>query len=124
MQDDFSISRRAEILRALMEKHLGVRANTYARAVRLAGRQLPRAVRGQALRIVEAESMAEKPLLQRQVDSREIESAYQEVADWLRAIDYAEARRTRRLRWLAGTVLNLLVFFGLLLVVLTWRGLL
>lgn len=124
MRDNLNISHKTETLRALMEKHLGIRAKSYSHAVRLAGRQLPRAVRVRALRIVEADAMAENPLLHRQIEASEIESAYREVSDWLRSIDYAEVRRTRRLRWLAGTVLNLLAIAVLLILVLRWRGLL
>ena len=54
------IQSRTKRLVELMEKHLGTRGPTLERALRRAGRRLPRGLRDKGQLLVEAERMAER----------------------------------------------------------------
>lgn len=113
---------RAAELVALFETHMGIKSRTLAKAVSLAGRQLPRAMRTQAALLVEAEALAGNPKLMRQLDGAALEIAYRALSEHLAAIDLKERRRTRQLKVVAGIVFNLLLVFGALLGWIWWQG--
>ncbi|WP_227267537.1 hypothetical protein [Roseobacter weihaiensis] len=117
------VAQKAQLLRAMIEKQMGVSAPSLEQAVRRAGRRLPRRLRKQAALWVEAETWAAHPKLARRIDGPPLEQAYQDLATHLQQLDPAEERKTRRLNTLAGIVLNLLLFGGLVSVLLRWREL-
>ncbi|MEE4187488.1 MAG: hypothetical protein V2I76_03450 [Roseobacter sp.] len=123
MENASDIIQRTDRLRALFEKHMGVRAPTLERAVRRAGRRLPRALRQKAQTLVEAENLAVHPKLERRIDQTECETAYRALAAHLKTLDLAQERRTRLLNTLAAVAFNLLAFAILMLIVLRWQGL-
>jgi membrane-associated protease RseP (regulator of RpoE activity) len=123
MQDN-DIASKAQALARLIEQRLGVRGRTLEKAVRRAGRLLPREVRAKAMKLVEAQQMAENPKLARLIDREALDTAYHQVAAYLEAKDPAEQRKTRLLNMLAGIVFNLLLVVALFVFVLWWRDLL
>ena len=122
MDNEVSISTQIDAMRDLFEKHLGVRAPTLEKAVRRAGRRLPRGVRAKAGVLVEAEGYATHPKLERRIDRAATDAAVNELSTYLKAQDLDRERTTRRLNALAGLVFNLLLVGALLIVVLRWRG--
>lgn len=122
MDEQTSISTELEALRGLFEKHLGVRAPTLAKAVRRTGRRLPRGLRTQAGILVEAESYAAHPKLERRIDRGATDAALGALTAYLKTQDLSKERTTRRLNTLAVVVFNLLVIAVLFIVVLRWRG--
>ncbi len=123
MKDDLDISRKTEMLRELMAKHLGVKAKSFERACKNAGRRIPRRLRKPAARLTEALQMAQNPKLQRYLDAQALNADYLALHEWLSAKDHAEELKTRRLNLLALIVFQLLLIAVLLMVVLRWRGL-
>ncbi len=122
MQTGTDIRAEFDDLRALFEKHLGVRAPTVKAAVRRAGRRLPRGMRAQAAVLVEAEALAAHPKLERRIDRARTAAAYATLRDYLRTQDLAKERATRRINTAVVVVFNLLVIAAGLIVVLRWRG--
>lgn len=123
MQMANDVAQKAQALRAMIEKQMGVRAPSLEDAVRHAGRRLPRRLRKQAVLWVEAETWAAHPKLARRIDGPPLELAYQDLKTHLQQLDPVKERRTRRLNVLAGIVLNLLLFGALFVALLLWRGL-
>ena len=123
MQDDLDIFRKTETLRELMAKHLGVKAKSFERACKRAGRRIPRPLRKPAARLTDALQMAQNPKLQRYLDARALDADYQALHAWLSEKDHAEERKTRRLNLLALVALQLLLIAGVLVAFLNWRGL-
>ena len=117
------IQSRTKRLVELMEKHLGTRGPTLERALRRAGRRLPRGLRDKGQLLVEAERMAEHPRLMQRVDAAAVDAAFRDLSDHLRTIDRAEARKTRTLNIAAALAFNLLLVVALLIAFLRWRGL-
>ncbi|WP_210527152.1 hypothetical protein [Rubellimicrobium arenae] len=109
-------------LRTLLHDQLGVRGRTLGQQVRRAGRRLPRALRTDALFLARAEEMARHPRLARLVDPRQVAKAEGRVASHLRSLDPVQARRHRRLDWLATAGFYILSTAALIVAVLWWRG--
>lgn len=122
MKDDLDISRKTDDLRALMEKHLGVKAKSFERACKSAGRRIPHRLRKPADRLAEAAQMAQNPKLQRYMDARALDADYRALRDWLGKKDYIEERKTRRLNTAALLAFQVLLIAVLLIAVLRWRG--
>lgn len=123
MKDDLDIFRKAEDLRVLMAKHLGVKAKTFERACKSAGRRIPRHLRKPAARLAEAVQMAQNPKLQRYMDAQALNTDYRALNDWLVEKDYAEERKTRRLNTMALIAFQMLLIAVVLIAFLRWRGL-
>lgn len=123
MTDTRGITARNEALRALFEKHMGVRASTFERAVLKAGRRLPRRLRHQAEVLIEAEGFAAHPKLERRIDSVAVRAAHRSLEAHLKTLNHSEVRRTQAINMAAGVAFNLLVVGVLVVVFLRWRGL-
>ncbi len=113
---------RADRLAALIEERLGVRGNGLEAKLNRAGRRLPRWVRREAGRLVEARRMAAHPKLMRRTDPDALDRAFGRCESWLRGIDPAERRKDRILGPLAVNAFNLLVVAGLFIAYLVWAG--
>lgn len=123
MKDDLDISRKTEDLRALMEKHLGVKAKSFERACARAGRRLPRRLRQPVARLSEASQMAQNPKLQRYMDAQALDADYRAIKVWLGKKNLEEERKTRRLNLAALIAFQMLLIGVLLVAFLRWRGL-
>jgi hypothetical protein len=122
MQDSEEIKSEADALRELFEKHLGVKAPTFERAVKRAGRRLPRGLRQQAARIVEAEAFSAHPKLAPRVDRAAFDRAARDLSLYLKSIDLAQQRKDRWLNLLAGVAFNMLIVLALFLAWLWWQN--
>ncbi len=114
---------QAEQISALLREKLGVRGRDLECRLRRAGRLLPRHVRRQADVIVQARAMQASPKLARLVDDAALARALRRCHEHLSAIDPWERRKTRIIAFLSVNAFNLLVTAGLVIAVLSWRGL-
>jgi|SRR6056297_2711926 len=113
---------RRDALVDLLEARMGVRGKTLRKRLARAGRRLPRGVRRDGQRIVQAERLMDHPRLARLVDPVKMNAAFDGLSAHLKRLDRAEARRTALLSWLAVVIFNLAVLGLLVLAVLRWRG--
>ena len=114
------IDKRADALRALMLKHLGIRGRDLERAVAKAGRLLPTRVRSEAEIIIEAQRLGQNPRLQMRLDSARLDAAFKAVSAHLEAIDLADRRRGQLLSLAGAVAFNLLLVAGLFILWLWW----
>ncbi|APZ54976.1 hypothetical protein [Salipiger abyssi] len=109
-------------LERLFEEKLSLRRGGFETRAARARRALPRALRGDLAKVVEARRMAGHPRLARMIDATAVGAAAERVEAHLKRIDVADRRRGRRLSLLAAVMLNLLLVFALLMGLLLWRG--
>ena len=117
------LSDSAESLNALMRRKLGVRAKSYPAALAKAGRRLPRRLRRRGQSLAAALPMAEHPKLRLLLDQRALDGSAAELRAYLEGIDAADRRRGVLLGVLGCIATNMLIFAGLLIAFLQWRGL-
>ncbi len=122
MQDTEEIKSEADALRALFEKHLGVKAATFERAVKRAGRRLPRSLRQQAALIVEAEGYSAHPKLAHRVDRAAFDRAARALSHYLKSLDLAQQRKDWWLNMLAGLAFKMLIVLAVFLAWLWWQN--
>lgn len=116
------IDRWAAALCDLLAQKFGTRARDLRGALRQAGRRLPRAIRVQGQQLVQAEAQLGHPRLAMQLDRAALETAFEQIAAHLRAIDVGARRRLMLLR-LAGRIgFYLLAIFAAYVLWLWWRG--
>lgn len=108
---------KIEALRAALEGKLRVKGADLDRQIRRAGRRLPKRQRRAAAVILGAQDWMGHPRLARLVDHRMVNAAFGDLHNHLGRLDPVEARRTALLRMLAGIVLNLMMFGGMLYLV-------
>ena len=116
------LSDSAESLNALMRRKLGVRAKSYPAALAKAGRRLPRRLRRRGQSLAAALPMAEHPKLRLLLDQRALDGSAAELRAYLEGIDAADRRRGVLLGVLGCIATNMLIFAGLLIAFLQWRG--
>lgn len=121
MAQSYDIDRKADALRVLMRKHLGVGGRDLERVVVRAGRLLPGAIRSELEIILEAQRLRDNPKLQMRLDSARVEAAFRTVSGHLRSIDHADRVRGRWLSVAATIAFNLLFVTGLFILWLWWR---
>lgn len=114
---------RTTRLAALMEERLRIRGRGFEAKLARAGRRLPRRLKRDGQRLVEAKAMAADPRLACRIDQRKLHRSARAIERYLGTIHVGEERTTRRIHWLAGNVLNILIVFGLALGVMAMRGL-
>ena len=105
----------------MVEKYR-MRARTLEKALKRAGRRLPRRHRRQVTALIEARRLAANPRLAVQVDRPAILKGIKEVERHLATIDPARARRERLLDMAALVAFYVLVVLAALVLVLWWRG--
>jgi len=111
-----------EEVRAGLADKLRVRGRSLAVQVRKAGRRLPRAVRRDAVYLVQTVGLADNPKLARMIDMARAQAAHRNILQFLQTVDVAAARRRIALQIIASTALAILVTGILLLIVLVQRG--
>ena len=109
-------------VRAALADKLRVRGRSLAVQVRKAGRRLPRAVRRDAVYLVQTIGLVDNPKLARMIDMRRAQLAHRNILAFLEAVDVAAERRGIALQIAASIALVLLVTGLLLLFVLVQRG--
>lgn len=112
-----------KMLGRIREK-LGVRAASLDRAMKRAGRRLPREAHRAAGVLVTAKSHASHPRLSRMIDPHSVEHAVSSLNAHLDKIDPKERRKDAILSMLGAQALNLLGVVALVIGLLLWRGLL
>jgi len=109
-------------VRAALADKLRVRGRSLAVQVRKAGRRLPRAVRRDAVYLVQTIGLVDNPKLARMIDMRRAQLAHRNILAFLETVDVAAERRGIALQIAASIALVLLVTGLLLLFVLVQRG--
>lgn len=109
-------------VRAGLADKLRVRGRSLAVQVRKAGRRLPRAVRRDAVYLVQTVGLADNPKLARMIDMRRAQAAHRNILIYLENVDIAAERRGIALQIAASIALAILVTGILLLFVLVQRG--
>ncbi len=110
-------------VRDLLEAKLRVRGRDLDHQLSRAGRRLPKNIRRDAHALAQADLLLRNPKLARMVNLEMTEMGQQRVVAYLQQIDPRQALVTRRLNWLAGIALNLLLVFIIVIAMLRWRGL-
>jgi hypothetical protein len=109
-------------VRAGLADKLRVRGRSLAVQVRKAGRRLPRAVRRDAVYLVQTVGLADNPKLARMIDMARAQAAHRNILQFLQTVDVAAERRGIALQIIASIALAILVTGILLLIVLVQRG--
>jgi hypothetical protein len=117
-----SVTERADHIADLIEKRLGVRGRGLESKLRRAGRELPRHVRRDIHKILEAQRLAANPKLMRQVDLSGIEAACRDCERWLETVDPSRRRKDAILGFLGVNAFNLLAISAAFLTYLVWTG--
>ena len=111
-----------EEVRAGLADKLRVRGRSLAVQVRKAGRRLPRAVRRDAVYLVQTVGLADNPKPARMIDMARAQAAHRNILQFLQTVDVAAERRGIALQIIASIALAILVTGILLLIVLVQRG--
>lgn len=111
----------AKVLAGLRAK-LGVRARTLPKAMKRAGRRLPREAHRAAEVLIQARSHMQHPKLARMVDETSMVSAQAVLERHLDQIDPKERRKDFVLSMLGAQALNVLGVAALVIGLLKWRG--
>ena len=122
MESYDTVTMRSDRLADLIEKRLGVRGRGLEAKLRKAGRLLPRWLRHEASRLVEAERLMAHPKLRMQTDPTTLDRAYRQCEKWLKAVDPAERRKGRVLAFLGVNAANLLIVSAAFIAYLVWAG--
>lgn len=122
MIDRVAFQEEIDGAREKLRHRLGARGKTLARALRRAGRSLPKPARQAGARLVMMQGMAENPRLRRLLDPSEVDAALAELNTHLDAVNVAERRKDRLLGFAGGVVFNLMLLGALIVALLRWRG--
>lgn len=115
---------RTDRLAQLLEQRLDIRGTGFETKLRRAGRLLPRHLRSDGAKLVEAMKLSEHPRLGRQVDPKRLEKAADAIEHYLLNLDAWDRRRGIAVSVSASVLMNLLIVVALVAGVLVWRGLL
>ena len=107
----------------MIGERLRVRGKSLQTRVKKAGRLLPKSVRRAAGELVQAQEMAENPLLAKVVDPDAISRAYQTCVRFLTEIDPVAAKSRARYNMASLVSLQVIIVAVLAIVVMQWRGL-
>lgn len=122
MQTDREFGRPARRLENLLGSQLGLSSGSLALRALRARRILPKEVRRDLLAVAEAQHLSGHPKIARQIDRKEVRSAYRRAIGFLRGPGMDDIRRGRRLNAAGALVGNLLTVFVLVFLVLWWRN--
>ncbi len=120
MESAETIAARATRMQQGLERAFGVRAKTLDKALKRTGRRLPRRLRAEAARIVDAQGYGGHPRLMRQVDVAALDHAEARVLDYLNSIDRADRRKGRLLSLAGIVVFNMLIVVTAFIVWMWW----
>lgn len=122
METPETINARAARLERGLQEAYGVKAKSLDKALRKTGRRLPRKLRAEAGRIVEAQGMCSNPKLAKRIDGVALDVAEARLSEYLAAIDRADARKGRIISIAATVAFNLLIVIVAFIVWLVWTG--
>ena len=117
------IETRKAALAHLMETRLHVGGVSLEQKLKRAGRRLPRWVRRDAARLIEAGERAANPKLARQIDVAALNAAHKRMTRYLQNTDFDARRKTARINLAAGIVFKILLVGAVFVGVARWRGL-
>lgn len=117
-----SMHQMVDEVRAGLADKLRLRGRSLAVQVRKAGRRLPRAVRRDAVYLVQTVGLADNPKLARMIDMHRAQAAHRNILQFLETVDVNAERRAMAFQIAASVALAILVTAILLLVVLVQRG--
>lgn len=107
----------------MIGERLRVRGANLKARVKKAGRLLPKSVRRAAGELVEAEEMAQNPVLAKIVDADAVSRAYQTCVRFLTDVDPDAARSRARYNMASLISLQVIIVAVLAIAVMQWRGL-
>ena len=116
------LDQKAEALNAQLHAKYGQRGKTLEAQLKSVGRLLPKSLRNDGQKIVEAQRMARHPKLAASVDETKFHLAYSNITNHLKNTDPKDRRKGKLLGWLGGQVVNLMLVAGVVISVLLWRG--
>lgn len=92
---------------ALLAEKLSARGRNLEEKLKSAGRAVPKAVREQAIYLIEAESRYRNPKRAHQYDPQRVEEAHRICIDFLQKIDRSQIRARRSLTIFTTILVNL-----------------
>jgi len=113
---------RSDRIATMMEERLGVRGKGLEAKLNRAGRRLPKWVRREAERLVQAERVLGHPKLMMQTDPVAINDAAKRREKYLKSVDPAERRKDAILGFLAVNSLNMLLIAASIIAYMAWLG--
>ena len=116
------LSVQSDRIATMMEERLGVRGSGLEGKLNRAGRRLPKCVRREAERLVQAERMLGHPKLMMQTDPVVISHAAKRCEKYLKSVDPAERRKDAILAFLAVNSLNMLLIAVAFIAYMAWSG--
>jgi len=116
------INARILAVRDALHAKLGIKRRNLDKAMRRAGRRLPRRIRRQGAVLVQAEKLGGNPKLMRRIDPAAFEKAHAEMMTHLAAIDAADAFKGRLIAITATIAFNVIVLAAAFVTYLWWRG--
>ncbi|WP_322866654.1 hypothetical protein U5922_010960 [Aquicoccus sp. G2-2] len=122
MSESRDINTLSDELAGKLGEKLGAKRGDFPARLAKAGRRLPRVVRRDAKVIDAALELGAHPKLRRRINQGEAQAAHRRIAAHLDRIDPKARRINFLLGMLGGLAFNLLLFAGLVLGVLKWRG--
>lgn len=109
-------------IRQELARAYGISGRSLRAQVRRIGRLLPRYERGQARKLVQAESALAHPKLAQTIDAKAFNHATTTLRMHLEGVDPADRLKGRVLGILGGLVVNLALALAAILGFLYWRG--
>lgn len=122
MIDHAGFRNRSARLSEALRAHMGVRGCDLGTQLCRVRRRLPRRLRTEADRLIQAEAVIAHPKLARLLPMGTVQRAFEAIEAHLARIDPAQRRRDALLRVLGVAVFNLLLFAVLLWAFLRWHG--
>lgn len=117
------IHARTDRLAQLLEQRLDIRGSGFETKLRRAGRLLPRHLRRDGAKLVDALKLSDHPRLGRQLDPKRLEKAANAIEHYLLNLDAWDRRRGIAVSVSTSVLLNLLIVVALVTGVVIWRGL-
>ena len=112
MVSEEEISLRTSRMRDAIGAAYGFKARDLRRAIKRAGRRLPKAVRGELQKVTQAEGFGGHPKLLRRVDMSQLAAAETALNAHLKTIDRAALRKTALIGWAAQAAFYILLVGG------------
>ena len=117
-----NLEERADHLAQMMREKLGIPGKDLVEKYARSERVLPAHIRDKVEIIVKALELSRHPKLSRQVDMKPVEAAAHDVEKYLDGINPWARRWKLLVDHLADAAIGILIMFGLIFMVLRWRG--
>ncbi|WP_049641736.1 hypothetical protein [Candidatus Rhodobacter oscarellae] len=118
MNTGLTVADQASRIADLMESRLGIGGRGLEAKLKRARRSMPKWVRQEAQRLVEAERLMAHPKLMMQADPEALKHSYKRCERYLKSVDPNAWIKDYWLQFAAVNAFNLLLVVGLLLAVL------